>query len=112
MIFDKKKDIILKKKFLKLEYKNKIDKYIFINLISKLNSCNKNYRKNNIPFYLKTYYSTYKINNLFSNKSKFQRRCLFTNKTKITHKKFGISRSILRELMQFGIMPGYKKAVW
>ena len=25
---------------------------------------------------------------------------------------YGISRTLMRELMQFGVIPGYSKAVW
>ena len=40
------------------------------------------------------------------------RRCILTNRTRGTFQKFNISRIVLRDLMSFGIIPGYKKAVW
>lgn len=45
-------------------------------------------------------------------KTKIQRRCLFTNRSRVSNGAFGISRIKLRELLKFNIIPGYKKAVW
>jgi ribosomal protein S14 len=39
-------------------------------------------------------------------------RCIFTNRSKSVFKKTGASRFVLRNLIQFGFLPGYKKAVW
>lgn len=40
------------------------------------------------------------------------RRCLLTGRGRGTLRFVGISRSSLRELLGFGVLPGYKKAMW
>ena len=39
-------------------------------------------------------------------------RCIFTNRSRGISKKHGVSRFVLRDFIQFGFLPGYKKAVW
>jgi len=39
-------------------------------------------------------------------------RCIFTNRSRVISKKYAISRFVLRDFMQFGLLPGGKKAVW
>jgi ribosomal protein S14 len=39
-------------------------------------------------------------------------RCIFTNRSRGISKKYGVSRFVLRDFIQFGFLPGYKKAVW
>ena len=43
---------------------------------------------------------------------RFVSRCLLTNCSRGVSKKFNLSRFILRDLMQFGLIPGYSKSVW
>lgn len=38
--------------------------------------------------------------------------CIVTNRAKGVSTKFSSSRFVLRNLMAFGLIPGYKKAVW
>ena len=45
-------------------------------------------------------------------KTKVVRRCILTNRGRSSRRPFNISRSILREMLQFSIIPGYQKAVW
>jgi len=45
-------------------------------------------------------------------KTKIVRRCIINNRGRGSIRPFNISRIKLRELFQFGIIPGYKKAVW
>jgi len=44
-------------------------------------------------------------------KTKIQRRCLLTNRGRVSNSKFGISRIKLRELLKFNIIPGNKTAI-
>lgn len=44
-------------------------------------------------------------------KTKIVRRCIVTNRSRGSIRPYNISRMKLRELLQFGIIPGYKKAV-
>jgi ribosomal protein S14 len=50
----------------------------------------------------------------FSNKSKVHLNniCIVTNRSKAINKNFKCSRFVLRNMMSFGLIPGYKKAVW
>ena len=57
-------------------------------------------------FFLKNFYLSKK-----KSKTKIVRRCILVNRSRTT-RKFTISRIIFRELLQIGIIPGYKKAVW
>jgi len=45
-------------------------------------------------------------------KNKIVRRCILTNRARVSVRKYGISRPVLRELFQNGVIPGYTKAVW
>lgn len=44
--------------------------------------------------------------------TKMNRRCLLTNRSRGSLKMFRISRSILRDLILSGFIPGYKKSIW
>lgn len=50
----------------------------------------------------------------FNKKSRVRlnNRCIFTNRSNSIYKKYNSSRFILREFIQFGMIPGFKKAVW
>jgi len=45
-------------------------------------------------------------------KTKVVRRCILTNRGRACTRPYNISRMVLRELLQFSILPGYQKAVW
>jgi small subunit ribosomal protein S14 len=48
----------------------------------------------------------------FKNKVRMVNRCVVNNRGRGVFRPFGISRVLLRNLMQFGLLPGYSKAVW
>jgi ribosomal protein S14 len=110
MLFSKIKDFNQRKKLLKLEYKLKSEKFVFINLISKLNFLKKTRRLKRSSLYKSLYLSFFSKKS--GNRIKLTRRCLLNNRSKGVYRSFGFSRSIFRELLQFGLVPGYKKAVW
>lgn len=104
MLHLKLKDIKLRKKFKNLELQLLLKKFIFRNLLS--------------------YFFFKKISNIFSLicfqilkkkrkriSTKLVNRCVLTNRSK-TVRHFKISRLKAREFISFGILPGYKKAVW
>jgi len=101
MLYLKEKDLKIRKKFFKLEKLNKINKYLLITALK-----NKNF--NNI---IKVLLKIQKMNSKIS-KVKLNGRCLLTNRSKGVNKNYFVSRIVLRNLMQFGIVPGFKKAVW
>jgi len=101
----KKKDIKLRTKLFKLEKQKKINKLLFIFFLSK-NKKNKNLNKikiNLLKLQLKLH---------FYSKIQIKNRCILTNRAKSVDKKYSVSRIILRDFFQFGIIPGYKKAAW
>jgi ribosomal protein S14 len=110
MLFSKIKDLKLRKLFYKFEYKNKINTFIRLNLVynASILLCNS---KKLIFLYNSLSTNKNKKLNRYS-KIKIVKRCIFTNRTKNIFKTYKLSQSNLRELISFGIVPGYKKAVW
>jgi ribosomal protein S14 len=106
MIFSKYKDLKRRKNFLKNEYKSKAIKYAFIKVASNIKKLKKKKRFLLEALYLK---GKTKIN---ANKTKIVRRCLLNNRTRNIYRPLNLSRSVLRNLIQFGLVPGFKKAVW
>lgn len=102
MILKKKKDLYNRKLFKKFEIKNLITKFIVINLISNPNLLDK----------FKTRFIFFKKRSLKHSKVRINGRCILTNRKGGIFRKFSISRIVLRDLFQFGIIPGFKKAVW
>lgn len=45
-------------------------------------------------------------------KTKLKNRCIITNNSRSIIKKYAISRNYLKFIIQFNLLPGYKKAVW
>jgi ribosomal protein S14 len=90
---------------------NRVEKYKILgkfleNYISgKIDSRNFSYKLKSIKILSKYY---------FNQKSRvsLKRRCIYTNRSKSLSKKYGVSRFILRDFIQFGFLAGYKKAVW
>jgi ribosomal protein S14 len=105
MLFAKLKDKKYREQFAKNEYKNKIYKYICIKLSCSKIKINKKFVKKALLILKKKYF--YK-----SQKIKIIKRCILHNRAKSAIKPFNISRLIFRNLLQFGLIPGYKKAVW
>ena len=100
MKYLKQKDLKKRKLYTSFEQRNLLLKVLFINASSK----NKLTLKKNL------FFAACK-NKLFS-KTKLVRRCLYTNRSRGSSRTFGISRCLYRELLGFGLFPGYKKAVW
>jgi ribosomal protein S14 len=106
MLFSRVKSLKIKNLFLKKEVKLKINKFIFINLLNYKNNINVNKNKFILINYLKQ-------NKIFNRtKNRLTNRCILTNRSHCVYRKLGFSRIVLREMMQFGIIPGYKKSVW
>lgn len=104
MLYLKLKNIKNQKIFNKIEKKKIINKYIFTNLIN----------RSEIKSNLQSIFSNFvKMNKKINKKKiKLNRRCIFNNRGRSISRAFGISRSLLRHLMQSGIIPGYIKSVW
>lgn len=90
------KDSSIRKKLKKLELKRVSYKYI----LSRLSNNELGYRFLQHPCNFK---------NLF--RTKIRRRCVLTNRARGVQTKYNISRVKLREMLQFGLIPGYKKSI-
>lgn len=104
MLALKYKDIRNRFNFYKRELDKNIIKFFFINNINKKTSDNDLKKK-------LIYYYNLNLNAKFS-KTRIQRRCILTNRARVSNRALGISRIRLRELLKYNIIPGYKKAVW
>jgi len=79
-----------------------VNKFLFINLISN-SFLFKNYSSFDKNL-LKLYYN-FKIKSIES-------FCVLSNRKKVINSKFSLSRLVIRDFINFGLVPGYKKSVW
>lgn len=108
MISSKIKDLKYRILYSKIEKKKILNKFLFINL---LNKKNKSQKEKLLFFFL--FLKLKKYSKLkFKTKTKLVRRCALTNRGRGNYRPYGVSRFIMRDFMQFGLLPGYKKAVW
>lgn len=103
MLHSKIKDIKHRKQYHKVEKAQIIDNFVFKTLIA-----NPKISKNLKTHIFFKFYSKKK----FRVKNRIVRRCVLTNRGRGSLQAFKISRILLRELMGFGIIPGYTKSVW
>ena len=105
MLASKRKDLLLRKKFFKIEKLKKIKKFLTIHLL-----CNPRVSNRINPSLL---FLT-KKNKLHTRNSKVRIKniCVNTNRTRGVSKFFSLSRLSQKDLIQFGIIPGYIQAVW
>lgn len=104
MLSAKIKDIKIRKKVYDSEVNKKAIKFLFINILM-----NKNL---NIKLKEKIRFLLSKMLNKSASKTKITRRCSLTNRNRVSDRKLGISRILLRDMLKAGIVPGYKKAIW
>lgn len=104
MLSLKKKDFRVRQKFLNNEKIKRVNKFLFINTLN--NKKIDNLEKTLAVFYKKG------LNRSLDSKVRITRRCIINNRNRSVIRPFGISRVYLRELLQFGLLPGYTKAVW
>jgi len=104
MLSLKKKDLKVRQKFLNNEQLKRVNKFLFVNTLN--NSETSDLEK---TF---TVFSKESLNRSLDSKVKITRRCIINNRNRSVIRPFGISRVYLRELLQFGLLPGYTKAVW
>lgn len=105
MIFKKIKDNKKRYLFFKLEYLKKIYKIIAINFLNNLK-----YYKNKKYYYTSLIKLQKKISKI--SKTQLKNRCILSNRNKSILKPYSLSRIKMRELLLFGILPGYSKAAW
>jgi ribosomal protein S14 len=98
----KKKDQQYRLRFLAFEQARVVRKVLFCQLLS---------RKGNSRGLL-LYRLLYPRNKRYKYYTKMVRRCVATGRGRGVQQAFGLSRTLLRELLGFGRVPGYRKAVW
>ncbi len=105
MLSIKKKDLKTRALFAKYELRSRVTKMLLTHLASR--------RKisKSVDFLSLNFYKLQTKLRLFS-KVKIRSRCILTSRGRGVYRPYSLSRIILREFMQFGILPGYKKAVF
>ena len=91
------KNTKLRSFFKKVELKTKIKKFLVINLSNSLK-------------HRQLTYNYFKFSTL--SKTKLKRYCVLTGRSKGVSRDYSISRLQFKEMIKFGILPGYHKAVW
>ena len=105
MLSSKVKDLKNRKSFLQVENSKLLYKFIFTNL-------------SNAPLFTKSkslllfkYFKKFsKIKSKTS--TRILNKCLFSNRNRKTISNLKLSRLVAKDLLSFGLIPGYKKAVW
>ncbi|MBR11236.1 MAG: hypothetical protein CMP48_26580 [Rickettsiales bacterium] len=107
------KDIKKRKLYNTIEKIKLIEKLSQIKILNYNNYFKKfNMYSKNIHFLI-IYNRNIKINKIkYKMNTQINRRCLLTNRARGSLKIFRLSRSILRELILMGLIPGYKKSIW
>ena len=104
MYYLKIKDTKKRNLFKKLELQNTLKNFIYKNILYYIS-------QNSKLKYKKMLYFQILKKKKKSFLTKIVRRCIVTNRSK-SIRPFKISRMLARELIGFGIIPGYSKAVW
>lgn len=107
MLSSKIKDIKLRNSLKRVEKIKKIKKFLFTALINKGDIKDTKIQSSIIISFLKD-----KKSILHKSKIRMTNRCVLTNRGRGVLRPYGISRVVMRDLMQFGVIPGYSKAVW
>lgn len=104
MLFAKVKDKKHRESFCRLERKKLLNKFILIYLSNRQTDSNQ--KEINLGALKNIMAEKY------SSKVRINRRCVLNNRNRGVLRSFGISRMCFRELLSFGLVPGYSKAVW
>lgn len=91
--------------FSKFEYFKKVYKILLINFLN-----NTNFIEKRRYFFQKLLNIQYKMNKI--SKTQVKNRCILTNRSRSVLRHYSLSRIKMRELLRFGILPGYKKSAW
>jgi len=105
MILKKIQDNKKRSLFLKLEYSKNIYKIIKINFLNNLK-----HSKNKKYYYKLLLKLQKKISKI--SKTQLKNRCILSNRSRSVLKPYSLSRIKMRELLLFGLLPGYSKSAW
>lgn len=110
MISSKIKDLKYRKSYKKQEKFRLYRRFLFTFLLNNKKILKKHKIKKYLTFLFLKKYQKNKLKNKM--KTRIVNRCVFSNRARSVSRSHSLSRFFLREFMQFGILPGYKKAVW
>jgi ribosomal protein S14 len=101
------RDIKTRNSFYRAEKLKKVKKFLFTNFLNskKINNSFNRY------CLLKSFLKKRQKSNL-KTRVRMSNRCIITNRNRSVLRPYGISRILLKDLMLFGVIPGYSKAVW
>jgi ribosomal protein S14 len=104
MLSSKIKDLKLRQQFFLSEKKLKINKFLTCHLLTyPIKTSNK----------LILYPLLAKISKTQRlSKTKLSNRCINSNRGKGILRSYSLSRIVMREYLQFGVIPGFRKSVW
>ena len=106
MLYTKVKDLKFRKKYYKTEKVHLVNSFLFKNIMTIIHLKNFNPQKKKDIMFKCLQKKKLRI------KNRNVRRCVFTNRSRSVLRPFKMSRSLLRELMGFGVIPGCKKVSW
>ena len=105
MLLAKIKDIKFRKQYYIVEKKLKVNKFLICNLLSNPNRLNTQL--------CAIHRQLLKIkNNQRISKIKLSNRCISSNRGRGVLRSYSLSRIVMREYLQFGVIPGFRKSVW
>jgi ribosomal protein S14 len=106
MLHTKVKDLKFRKKYARFEKKHLVNTFLFKNIMSTVQHKQIDSASKKQILFKCLQKKRLRI------KSRNVRRCVYTNRSRGVLQSFKLSRSLLRELMGFGIIPGCKKVTW
>lgn len=90
----------------------KIHKFLFVYLLNILQFKNVGlYTKNEIVNLRRQFIFLQLLSSQIS-KTKLYRNCILTGRSRAVYRPYGLSRCVLKDLIQFGKLPGYSKSIW
>jgi len=105
MLLKNIKDLKLRQRFAAAESNRIVLKFLFTNYLNADNNLSTKQRAQVVK------YLSGRLDKGVS-KTKLVRRCVFTNRSRVSHRRFGISRIKLRELFALGVIPNVSRAIW
>lgn len=105
MLSSRVKDKKNRKLFLKSEQNRLLLKFIYINLISRDSSLKS---RSYIQYKYYRYFNKLK----FRITTKLLNKCIISNRNAKTYSVFKLSRIVFKDLLTFGVIPGYRKSVF
>ncbi len=105
MLSSRVKDLKNRKLFLKIENNRMLYKFLLINLANNPLS-----KKSKQILFFKFFKKFKKIQ--YTASTRILNKCVLSNRNQKTFSRFQLSRLASKELLSFGLIPGYKKAIW